>query len=81
MKLGVLGTSRVFIGRILESDFMTPCGFRQSWHGWREHATLLGKACSKVDPDLAPLQAYLGVMGAPGLIAYGVAGDRPIQGW
>ena len=30
-----------------------------------------GKACSKVDPDLAPLQAYLGVMGMPGLTAYG----------
>ena len=40
-----------------------------AWVG--EHATMPGKACSKVDPDLAPLQAYLGVMGMPGLTAYG----------
>ena len=61
------------IGRILESDFdgLQAGDFVSHGMGWREHATLPGKACSKVDPDLAPLQAYLGVMGMPGLTAYG----------
>ena len=61
------------IGRILESDFdgLKAGDFVSHGMGWREHATLPGKACSKVDPDLAPLQAYLGVMGMPGLTAYG----------
>ena len=61
------------IGRILESDFdgLQAGDFVSHGMGWREHATMPGKACSKVDPDLAPLQAYLGVMGMPGLTAYG----------
>ena len=61
------------IGRILESDFdgLKAGDFVSHGMGWREHATLPGKVCSKVDPDLAPLQAYLGVMGMPGLTAYG----------
>ena len=61
------------IGRVLESDFdgLQAGDFVSHGMGWREHATMPGKACSKVDPDLAPLQAYLGVMGMPGLTAYG----------
>ena len=61
------------IGRILESDFdgLRAGDFVSHGMGWREHATMPGKGCSKVDPDLAPLQAYLGVMGMPGLTAYG----------
>ncbi len=39
--------------------------------GWREHAIVKAKEASKIDPDLAPLSAYLGVMGMPGLTAYG----------
>lgn len=39
--------------------------------GWREYATVKAAEASKVDPDLAPLSAYLGVMGMPGLTAYG----------
>jgi hypothetical protein len=38
--------------------------------GWREYALSDGTGVSKVDPDLAPLQAYLGVLGMPGLTAY-----------
>jgi NADPH-dependent curcumin reductase CurA len=38
--------------------------------GWREYAVLDGKHAAKVDPDLAPLSAYLGVLGMPGLTAY-----------
>ena len=61
------------IGRVLESSFdgLTAGDFVSHGMGWREHATMSGKACAKVDPDLAPLQAYLGVMGMPGLTAYG----------
>ena len=61
------------VGRVLESDFdgLQAGDFVSHGMGWREHATMPGKACSKVDPDLAPLQAYLGVMGMPGLTAYG----------
>ncbi|MEP6952709.1 MAG: NADP-dependent oxidoreductase [Solirubrobacteraceae bacterium] len=38
--------------------------------GWREYAVLDGRAVRKVDTDLAPPQAYLGVLGMPGLTAY-----------
>ncbi|MFE5582226.1 NADP-dependent oxidoreductase [Kitasatospora sp. NPDC056531] len=38
--------------------------------GWREYATLDAKHAVKVDPDAAPLSAYLGVLGMPGLTAY-----------
>jgi len=39
--------------------------------GWREYFLSDGAGLSKVDPGLAPLSAYLGVMGMPGLTAYG----------
>ncbi|MGK0474037.1 MAG: NADPH-dependent curcumin reductase CurA [Candidatus Azotimanducaceae bacterium] len=38
---------------------------------WREYFISNGKDLNKIDPDLAPLSAYLGVMGMPGLTAYG----------
>ncbi|MET8938372.1 NADP-dependent oxidoreductase [Streptomyces rubiginosohelvolus] len=38
--------------------------------GWREIADLPAKHAVKVDPDIAPLSAYLGVLGMPGLTAY-----------
>ena len=39
--------------------------------GWREFFVSNGTGLSKVDASLAPLSAYLGVMGMPGLTAYG----------
>lgn len=39
--------------------------------GWRQYSIVPGRGASKIDPDLAPLSAYLGVMGMPGLTAYG----------
>jgi len=39
--------------------------------GWGEHVISNGEGLTKVDPDLAPLSTYLGVMGMPGLTAYG----------
>ena len=38
--------------------------------GWREWAVSDGRGVVAVDPSLAPLGAYLGVLGMPGLTAY-----------
>ncbi|MEU9302215.1 NADP-dependent oxidoreductase [Streptomyces sp. NPDC048269] len=38
--------------------------------GWREYADFDAKFATKVDASLAPLSAYLGVLGMPGLTAY-----------
>lgn len=38
--------------------------------GWREHACIRAEHAQRVDTDLAPAGAYLGVLGMPGLTAY-----------
>ena len=38
--------------------------------GWQEYAVARGGALRKVDPDVAPLQAWLHVLGTTGLTAY-----------
>ena len=38
--------------------------------GWREYATLDADRATVVDPEAAPLNAYLGVLGMPGMTAY-----------
>jgi len=38
--------------------------------GWREYYVSDGAELTKVDPNLAPVQAYLGTLGMPGLTAY-----------
>jgi NADPH-dependent curcumin reductase CurA len=38
--------------------------------GWREYYVSDGSDLTKIDPNLAPPQAYLGVLGMPGLTAY-----------
>ncbi|MEU6283987.1 NADP-dependent oxidoreductase [Streptomyces sp. NPDC047028] len=38
--------------------------------GWREFAVLNAAEAVRIAPDAAPLSAYLGVMGMPGLTAY-----------
>ncbi|MFG2137527.1 NADP-dependent oxidoreductase [Streptomyces sp. NPDC048650] len=38
--------------------------------GWREYTVVDAKRAAAVDPSLAPLTAYLGVLGMPGLTAY-----------
>lgn len=38
--------------------------------GWRDLALLPGKRAAKVDATLAPEQAFLGILGMPGLTAY-----------
>ncbi len=42
----------------------------QSMLGWREYFVSDGRGLSAIDPALAPLPAYLGVIGMPGLTAY-----------
>ncbi|MEU1307703.1 NADP-dependent oxidoreductase [Streptomyces cinnamoneus] len=38
--------------------------------GWREYAVVDAARAAKVDPEVAPLSAYLGVLGMPGMTAY-----------
>ncbi|MFI9238630.1 NADP-dependent oxidoreductase [Streptomyces cinnamoneus] len=38
--------------------------------GWREYAVVDARRAAKVDPGVAPLSAYLGVLGMPGMTAY-----------
>ncbi|MGB3455583.1 MAG: NADP-dependent oxidoreductase [Litorimonas sp.] len=38
--------------------------------GWVETAALSSCDCQKIDPDSAPLDAYIGVLGMPGLTAW-----------
>ncbi len=38
--------------------------------GWKQHWISNGDGLTKVDPNLAPLSAYLGVLGMPGLTAW-----------
>ncbi|KWV34184.1 NADP-dependent oxidoreductase [Micromonospora rifamycinica] len=38
--------------------------------GWREYALLDGRSARRVDPDVAPVSAYLSVLGMTGLTAY-----------
>ncbi|MGU3293187.1 NADP-dependent oxidoreductase [Williamsia sp. M5A3_1d] len=60
------------IGRIIDTRAQ---GFEVGDHvfhglGWREHAVMAAVTAVKVDPALAPLSAFLGVLGIPGLTAY-----------
>ncbi|MCH9673158.1 MAG: NADP-dependent oxidoreductase [Gammaproteobacteria bacterium] len=41
-----------------------------SMNGWREAFVCDGRALTKVDPALAPIQSYLGALGMPGMTAY-----------
>ncbi|MEU2544544.1 NADP-dependent oxidoreductase [Streptomyces roseolus] len=50
-------------------------GFAEGDHvlhglGWREYADVPAQHATRVDPELAPLSAYLGVLGMTGLTAY-----------
>ena len=47
-----------------EGDWVT------SLLGWRELAVSDGSGLQKIDPSLAPPQAFLGVLGMPGMTAY-----------
>ncbi|MDQ0990661.1 NADP-dependent oxidoreductase [Streptomyces sp. V3I7] len=60
------------VGKVLVShaDGIAPGDHVLHFGGWREYATIDAKQAVVVDPDAAPLSAYLGVLGMPGLTAY-----------
>ncbi|GGP34415.1 NADP-dependent oxidoreductase [Saccharothrix coeruleofusca] len=60
------------IGEVVESDAEGFAPGDKVLHGlgWREYAVLDPRHAVKVDPDAAPLGAYLGVLGMTGLTAY-----------
>lgn len=41
-----------------------------SMFGWREAYVSTGRGVERIDPSIAPIQGFLGVLGAPGLTAY-----------
>ena len=41
-----------------------------SMYGWREYYVCPAAEVQKVDPEVGPIQAYLGTLGMPGLTAY-----------
>ncbi len=50
--------------------------------GWKDYSVSKGEQTQKVDPNLAPLSAYLGVLGMPGLTAWAGLTQilKPIEG-
>ena len=60
------------VGEVVEStvDGLQPGDTVLHGLGWREYALVGARSAVKVDPSLAPLSAYLGVLGMTGLTAY-----------
>lgn len=60
------------VGEVLESrsDRVAAGQFVTGALGWQEHSCVPANALRAVDSDAAPLSAYLGVLGMPGLTAY-----------
>lgn len=60
------------VGRVLASnaDGFAPGDHVTHFLGMRDHAVVDAQTAQKVDPNLAPLSTYLGVLGATGLTAY-----------
>ena len=61
------------VGEVIESrsDTFKKGDFVHSMEGgWVEVAAIPADHCQKIDPDAAPLNAYIGVLGMPGLTAW-----------
>lgn len=60
------------VGEVVESldPRFTPGDFVAGERGWRDYYAAPAEELLSVDPDMAPLPAYLGVLGMPGLTAY-----------
>ena len=71
------------VGRVIasKSDSITVGEYVHGNLGWQEYAAVSDDAVRKVDPSAAPLSAWIGVLGMPGLTAYygllEVAGVNP----
>jgi len=60
------------VGRVVESknEQFKVGDFVLGWLGWREYYISQGSGLTKIYPNIAPIQAYLGTLGMPGLTAY-----------
>jgi NADPH-dependent curcumin reductase CurA len=60
------------VGRVVESknEQFQVGDFVLGRLGWRENFISDGKGILKIDPKVAPIQAFLGILGMPGLTAY-----------
>lgn len=60
------------VGQVVasHSPYLKVGDYVQSMNGWREWFTAPAGSLIKVDPSVAPVQAYLGALGMPGLTAY-----------
>lgn len=60
------------VGQVVESgvDGFVAGDFVLHNSGWRDYAVLDSGSANKVDPEIAPLNAYLYVLGMPGMTAY-----------
>ncbi|HUO92647.1 MAG TPA: NADP-dependent oxidoreductase [Rhizomicrobium sp.] len=60
------------VGQVVESknDRFRRGDYVNNFSGWREWFVTEGGELTKIDPAIAPLSAYLGTFGMPGLTAY-----------
>jgi NADPH-dependent curcumin reductase CurA len=60
------------VGEVVESraDAFKPGDMVLHQAGWRTHVVIDAGLASKIDPEVAPLTTYLGVLGLTGLTAY-----------
>ncbi|ACD84044.1 NADP-dependent oxidoreductase [Candidatus Methylacidiphilum infernorum] len=60
------------VGEVLESksDAFKPSQFVVGYLGWQEYGLSEARDLRRIDPSLAPLPAFLGVLGMPGITAY-----------
>ena len=61
------------VGQVIESrtDALAPGDYVVGFQGgWQEYYVADVSALTKVDPNLAPLSAYLGILGMPGMTAW-----------
>lgn len=71
MGAGALGGGAV--GKVIasENSHYSVGNYVLNQGSWHEHTLSDGQGLEKIDATLAPISAYLGVMGMPGLTAYG----------
>lgn len=60
------------VGRVIESkgETIQAGDYVLGMLGWREYYVSAESAVTKIDPAVAPIQSYLGVLGMPGMTAY-----------